>query len=116
MDVIKERRSNQSEKGLWRDYSVFPRLEQNLAQKVNRQLFALRRDIFWIITSILIVEIIFLFALIIFQAFKFFNFNLNEWTFGIFVNGCLLQTFFLIRCIVAHIFPADPQKTPWLQE
>jgi hypothetical protein len=119
MDATRERQTNQGEKfakTLAQDYSPFLHLEQNLAQKVNDQLFFLRQNVFWIIVGILIAEILFLFAMVILQAFKLGNFNLNEWTFGIFVNGCLLQTFFLIRCIVVHIFPSDPQKTPWLQE
>jgi hypothetical protein len=60
---------------------------------------------FWIIFGILIAEVLFLFSIIYFQGFHVHGFSLNDWVFGVFSNGCLIQTFFLIQYIVKHLYP-----------
>jgi hypothetical protein len=51
------------------------------------------------------VQIGFLAIMILFQGFKLCGFELNEWVFGVFVNGVLIQTFFLVRVIVQDLYP-----------
>lgn len=50
-------------------------------------------------------QISFLAIMILFQGFKLCGFELNEWVFGVFVNGVLIQTFFLVRVIVQDLYP-----------
>jgi hypothetical protein len=52
-------------------------------------------------------ELSFVIAVVILQGFKPFDFSLNEWMFGLFVNGIILQTFFTVQIIVRHLFPQD---------
>lgn len=60
--------------------------------------------------KLLWVQLFFLFALLLLQGFRLGGFQLNEWAFGILVNGALVQTFFIVRFIVAHLFPQSPGK------
>lgn len=53
---------------------------------------------------LLLFQVVFLVTLILFQGFKLFNFSLNEWAFGIFVNGSLIQTYLLARYIAADLY------------
>ena len=74
--------------------------------RYNDQHLGFRKSIKNHVLTILYIEIGFLMLLIIFQGFHFWRFNLNDWVFGLFVNGALIQTFFLIRHIVTHLFPS----------
>lgn len=85
----------------------------NWANLINTQTLDLRKKIYKLIKKILIGEIIFLALIILLQGFKPWNFYLNHWFFGIFANACLVQTFFLAKCIVSHVFPDDPKGTAW---
>ena len=60
----------------------------------------------WIM-GLLTSEFIILTILIFFQALKSHGFQLNDYVFGIFVNGCLLQTFLLAKPIVKDLFPLN---------
>ena len=99
-----------------------PRFKQNFQDakeynaiqdgKHNRQM---REDLQKKLISLLKLEIIFLFTLIFLQGlghipFTEIVFKLNEWAFGFFINGCIIQTFFLIRPICANLFPLPRQK------
>lgn len=55
--------------------------------------------------TILGIEIVGLFTMMIFQGFGFFDFALENWAFSIFSTGVLAQTFALARTIVIHLFP-----------
>jgi hypothetical protein len=46
-----------------------------------------------------------LFCLMLLQGWKIWGFTLNEWAFGVFLNGTLVQTYFLVRFIVEHLYP-----------
>lgn len=59
---------------------------------------------------LLCCELIYLGILLILQGFKYKGFELNNWTIGLFSNGCLIQTFLVIRYIVNHLFPKDGYK------
>lgn len=55
-------------------------------------------------------QLAFLFILLLLQGFKLWGFALNDWSFGILVNGAIIQTFFIVRFIVVHLFPTTSQK------
>ena len=50
-------------------------------------------------------EIAILAVLMLLQGFELWGFKLNQWVFGMFVNGVLLQTFFTVKIIVKNLFP-----------
>lgn len=52
-------------------------------------------------------QLIALVVLLVLQGFRLWGFQLNEWAFGVLVNGALVQTFFIVRFIVAHLFPQN---------
>lgn len=56
---------------------------------------------------LLYLEIAILIILLALQGFHWFGFTLNNWAFGFFINGCLVQTFFLIKYIVHNLFPTN---------
>ncbi len=88
--------------------------ETNWPDRINYHTLQLRKIISFFVIGLLSFEMIFLVMLIILQGFNIGSFKLDHWFFGIFANGCLLQTFFLIKSIVSHAFPADPQRT-WIE-
>lgn len=94
------------------DYSQFPpatfaQHQKAIAEQDFRKLRAeVGRKIIWTLWA----ELVFLAILIGFQGFKWFEFNLNEWAFGLFVNGVVWQTFFLVRMIVQNLFPNGEQE------
>src|SRR5262245_20396685 len=98
------------------DGSHFSSLADNWNHAINHQLSSFREQIKSFIQWVLGIEIAFLMIMIICQGWKLGGFSLNDWVFGIFANACLLQTFLLIKCIVSHVFPSDPQKTGWQTE
>jgi Flp pilus assembly protein TadB len=61
------------------------------------------KKVFWL----LIAQVVFVALMLIFQGFKVWGFSLNEWAFGIFVNGALVQTYFIVRQMAIHLFPKD---------
>lgn len=65
----------------------------------------IQKKVFWLLW----VQLGFLFALLLLQGFRLWGFQLNEWAFGVLVNGALVQTFFIVRFIVAHLFPQAHQ-------
>lgn len=58
---------------------------------------------------ILIAQIIGLFVLMLLQGWGLWGFGLNQWAFGVFLNGTLVQTYFLVRFIVEHLYPKKDQ-------
>lgn len=58
---------------------------------------------------LLVGQVSFLVVLILLQGFGLFGFYLNQWAFGIFVNGSLIQSYLLVRYIAADLFK-DPGK------
>lgn len=76
------------------------------AEKVKRtnqntkQQKKLAGKIFWL----LIIQVVFLMLMIIFQAFGFFEFKLNDWVFGFFINGSLIHTYLLMKQIVTGVY------------
>lgn len=90
-----------------RDYQAEKEKEKLASRKQNR---GLRRCFGWIIIGTLWVELLFLGALILMQGFGLNGFKLNQWVFGFFVNGALLQTFFLVRVVLNNLFPAPTGK------
>jgi hypothetical protein len=71
---------------------------------------SLRKELQEKLIQLLKIEIIFLSFLMTLQGMNYIpflhlTFKLNEWTFGIFINGCLFQTFILIRPICRSLFP-----------
>ena len=57
---------------------------------------------------LLCFELLILAAIIMFQGFGLID--IEEWTFGIFVNGVILQTFSLIKLIVKSLFSQESSK------
>lgn len=57
------------------------------------------------IFKILRWQIVGVFALMLLQGFHVWGFKLDQWAFGIFLNGTLVQTYFLVRFIVEHLYP-----------
>ncbi len=55
-------------------------------------------------------QIIGLFVLMLLQGWGFWGFSLNQWAFGVFLNGTLVQTYFLVRFIVEHLYPKKDTK------
>ena len=93
--------------------SNFSDMDSSLENKVNDQLLGFRRHLKNYLMVLLGAEIFFLMAMITCQGLKLIS--LNDWFLSIFSNVCLIQTFFLIKWIVSHIFPADPQKMGWMK-
>ena len=59
---------------------------------------------------LLLCEIIFTFYLVLSQGigkllFTNIRFEITQWIFGTFINGIVIQTFFLIKPIVKNLFP-----------
>ncbi|OIR24893.1 hypothetical protein [Bathymodiolus thermophilus thioautotrophic gill symbiont] len=71
------------------------RTKQNTEQQKE-----LAGKIFWL----LIIQVVFLMLMIIFQAFGFFGFKLNNWVFGFFINGSLIHTYLLMKQIVTGVY------------
>ena len=65
----------------------------------------LQKSIQWKVFITLWAQLGTLFVLMLLQGFRFQGFVLNDWAFGILVNGTLIETFFLVRFIVSHLFP-----------
>lgn len=89
-----------------------PSLQRRLADEevhLKRQHRELRGLIQKKVFQLLWVQLFFLFALLLLQGFRFQGFQLNEWAFGILVNGALIQTFFIVRFIVAHLYPQSKE-------
>ena len=72
-----------------------------------RQRRALRQDYSGRLFLLLVVQVAFVGVLILCQGWRLWGFRLHEWAFGIFINGSLIQTFFIVRQIVVHLFPVD---------
>lgn len=88
--------------------------QYGFSEKINDQTLGFRDNVKSWLIRILVAEIIFLMALVAFQGFGWGSFKLNNWFFSVYANACLLQTFFLMRCIVAHLFPSDPKNMGWI--
>lgn len=80
---------------------------QTEQEKDASQARAQRYTLMWIVAGTLWAELLCLFWLIHKQGAG--EYKLNEWLFGFFINGVLLQTFFSLRTIITHLFP-DGQK------
>ena len=86
--------------------SVEAREQEIHAEKVKRtkqntkQQKELAGKIFWLLIS----QVVFLMLMIIFQAFGFFEFKLNDWVFGFFINGSLIHTYLLMKQIVTGVY------------
>lgn len=90
-----------------RDYWAEKGKEKLASRKQNR---ALRRCFGWLMIWTLWAELLFLGVLILMQGFEIRGFRLNQWVFGFFVNGALLQTFFLVRVVLNNLFPTSTGK------
>ena len=64
----------------------------------------LRRKFDKKVFKILWWQIIFLATLMTLQGFGLFGFKLNEWAFGLFINGSLMQSYLLAKHIAADLF------------
>lgn len=80
-------------------------------KKLSDQIISFREKIRGDLTRILYLEILFVCVLLLFQGFGWWGFKLNNWAFGFFINGCLVQTLFLIKHIVINLFPNHYQTT-----
>lgn len=89
--------------GTERQKDFFDNLEKFNEQLFSEQLYKFREDIKKHLIFILYAELSFLGILLILQGFQITH--LNQWAFGFFINGCLVQTFFLIHTVVRHLFP-----------
>lgn len=87
------------------DTTASARADQFQLDRIQRR--QLRGRISSRIMWMLYGELGFVIVVVILQGFKPCDFSLNEWMFGLFVNGVILQTFFTIRIIVRHLFPQD---------
>jgi len=56
--------------------------------------------------GLLVFQVVFLVTIMLLQGFSPWGFKLNRWTFGIFVNGSLIQSYLLVRYIAADLFTA----------
>ena len=93
-------------------------LEKMYADEARRNKYSnlkLRHGLHWFLLILLTIEVVFLMFIIISQGaglllFTKEHFSLNEWAFGIFSNGALAQTYFLIKPVVADLFPGKNLK------
>jgi len=54
---------------------------------------------------LLACQVVFLVVLMLLQGFHVWGFSLNEWVFGFFINGSLIQTYLLVRDITKDLYP-----------
>ena len=54
--------------------------------------------------TLLRIQVVFLAGIILLQGFKPYGFHLDEWVFGIFVNGSLIYTYAIICYIASDLF------------
>ena len=71
------------------------RLKQDTEQRKD-----LSNRVYWL----LIAQVIFLALMITFQGFGWCGFNLNDWVFGLFINGSLIHTYLLMKQIVTGVY------------
>ena len=76
-------------------------------QKDSQQRRDLRQTIQRKVFITLWVQLGALLLLMLFQGFKWGGFSLNDWAFGFLANGTLIETFFIVRFIVQHLFPQE---------
>ena len=76
--------------------------DQALKDQSQRRTF--RKVSAILLFSVLAVELIYMGYIIYLQGNSNNSFHLNEWVFGLLVNGVLLQTFGLVRIIVLYSF------------
>ena len=84
--------------------------DKNLASQIikdKEQRRQMRQDFEKKVFRLLTGQIIFLGVLILLQGFNFLGFKLDEWVFGLLVNGSLVYTYFIIRYIVSDLFTGD---------
>ncbi|MFT3742640.1 MAG: hypothetical protein QM752_08345 [Gammaproteobacteria bacterium] len=99
---------------VWKNQrNAFEHYNKDLKKHINAQTFWLRKAFSMFVICLLVIQVGFLIGLIVFQAWHIKGFNLNNCVFSIFSSGCLIETFFLTKSIVNHIFPLDPSKTSW---
>lgn len=58
----------------------------------------------WIM-ALLSIQFIILVMLMLWQAWSYNNFHLNEWAFGFYVNVCMAASYWVIRIIAKDLFP-----------
>jgi hypothetical protein len=104
LDVVEDSAKKESAMGGF-DTTEGARLDQFRLDREQRR--NLRGRISSRIMWMLYGELLFVIAVVILQGFKPSGFSLNEWMFGLFVNGVILQTFFTVQIIVRHLFPQD---------
>lgn len=65
----------------------------------------LKKYAFFILFGFLAVETIAVFVFTAFQAWKFYGFELEEWSFKLLLGATLFQITFMIKIAVRHLFP-----------
>ncbi|MRI34460.1 hypothetical protein EOPP23_15850 [Endozoicomonas sp. OPT23] len=73
-------------------------LEWHRSRRKHREKFD--RKIF----TLLCAQVVFLSVLMVFQGFKPWGFQLDNWVFGFFINGSLIYTYAIIRYIASDLF------------
>lgn len=55
--------------------------------------------------GLLSIQTIFIFILISLQGFGFYNFELDNYIFYILISGTLIESYYLVKIVVEHLFP-----------
>jgi len=82
-----------------RKQEIHDQLVKRAKQNTDQQK-KLADRIFWL----LIFQVFFLMLMIVFQAFGWCGFKLNDWVFGFFTNGSLIHTYLLMKQIVTGVY------------
>lgn len=108
--IIKKIKYNDIFSKIAQDWSYQENLGKFNKKRFSEQFLKFRESIKTHLVVLLYLEILLLSAILLLQGFGLGGFSINNWAFGFFVNGCLVQTFFLIKYIVKHLFPEANQK------
>lgn len=62
------------------------------------------------VSTLLFGQIVILAVFLLLQGFGWGGFKLEQWTFGIWVNGTVIQTYLVLKIIVQHLFPLQQTR------
>ncbi len=71
----------------------------------NKEDYGLKKKIAYFLMWLLSIQSIIIFGLIFLQGFKWKCFYLNDYIFYILISGTLIESYFLVRIVVQHLFP-----------
>lgn len=72
----------------------------------------LKLIIAYFLLGLLSIQMLFIFLIIVLQGscFQFWYFDLDEYIFYILISGTLVESYFLVRIVVEHLFPKNDKQ------